>query len=126
MVLKITNLHILRYLSTYRLYLLERYTIDNQRCTHTASESAKTNGRLYRISVSGSGIGAWFPATGFYFGGNGNILQGELVDVGNKGAYWTSTASTYYVLYMWYDMNKIYLSGETYRSNSRPVRCIQE
>ncbi len=90
------------------------------------TESAKTNGRLYRISVSGSGIGAWFPATGFYFGGNGNILQGELVDVGNKGAYWTSTASTYYVLYMWYDMNKIYLSGETYRSNSRPVRCIQE
>ena len=39
MVLKITNLHILRYLSTYWLYLLERYTIDNQRCTHTASES---------------------------------------------------------------------------------------
>ena len=39
MVLKITNLHILRYLPTYWLYLLERYTIDNQRCTHTASES---------------------------------------------------------------------------------------
>ena len=35
MVLKITNLHILRYLPTYWLYLLERYTIDNQRCTHT-------------------------------------------------------------------------------------------
>ena len=39
MALKITNSHILRYLPTYRLYLLERYTIDNQRCTHTASES---------------------------------------------------------------------------------------
>ena len=38
MVLKITNLHILRYLPTYWLYLLERYTIDNQGCTHTASE----------------------------------------------------------------------------------------
>ena len=38
MVLKITNLHILRYLSTYWLYLLECYTIDNQQCTHTASE----------------------------------------------------------------------------------------
>ena len=37
MVLKITNLHILRHLLTYWLYLLERYTIDNQRCTHTAS-----------------------------------------------------------------------------------------
>ena len=37
MVLKITNLHILRYLPTYRLYLLECYTIDNQRCTHIAS-----------------------------------------------------------------------------------------
>lgn len=37
MVLKITNLHILRYLPTCWLYLLERYTIDNQRCTHTAS-----------------------------------------------------------------------------------------
>ena len=40
MVLKITNLHILRYLPTYWLYLLERYTIDNQRCTHTASALA--------------------------------------------------------------------------------------
>lgn len=39
MALKITNLHILRYLPTCRLYLLERYTIDNQRCTHTASVS---------------------------------------------------------------------------------------
>jgi len=37
MVLKITNLHILRYLPTCWLYLLERYTIDNQGCTHTAS-----------------------------------------------------------------------------------------
>ena len=39
MVLKITNLHILRYLPTCWLYLLERYAIDNQRCTHTASAS---------------------------------------------------------------------------------------
>ena len=38
MVLKITNLHILRYLPAYWLYLLERYTIDNQQCTHTASK----------------------------------------------------------------------------------------
>ena len=41
MVLKITNLHILRYLPTCWLYLLERYTIDNQRCTHTASANDK-------------------------------------------------------------------------------------
>ena len=39
MVLKITNLHILRYLPTCWLYLLERYTIDNQGCTHTASKT---------------------------------------------------------------------------------------
>ena len=38
MVLKITNLHILRYLPTCWLYLLECYTIDNQWCTHTASK----------------------------------------------------------------------------------------
>lgn len=37
--LKITNLHIIRYLPTCWLYLLECYTIDNQRCTHTASEN---------------------------------------------------------------------------------------
>ena len=43
MVLKITNLHILRYLPTYWLYLLERYTIDNQRCTHTASGNKSIN-----------------------------------------------------------------------------------
>ena len=40
MVLKITNLHILRYLPTCWLYLLECYTIDNQRCTHAASVSS--------------------------------------------------------------------------------------
>lgn len=45
MVLKITNLHILRHLPTCWLYLLERYTVDNQRCTHTASVNrmGKTN-----------------------------------------------------------------------------------
>lgn len=41
MVLKITNLHILRYLPTCWLYLLERYTIDNQRCTHIIKAMAK-------------------------------------------------------------------------------------
>ena len=45
MVLKITNLHILRYLPTCWLYLLERYTIDNQRYTHTASEKNLFEGR---------------------------------------------------------------------------------
>ena len=35
MALKITNLHIIRYLPICWLCLLERYTIDNQRCTHT-------------------------------------------------------------------------------------------
>ena len=44
MVLKITNLHILRYLPTYWLYLLERYTIDNQRCIHTASKLSREKG----------------------------------------------------------------------------------
>ena len=43
MVLKITNLHILRYLPTCWLYLLECYTIDNQQCTHTASEFANNH-----------------------------------------------------------------------------------
>lgn len=41
MVLKITNLHILRYLPTCWLYLLERYAIDNQRCTHAVLVSKK-------------------------------------------------------------------------------------
>ena len=49
MVLKITNLHILRYLPTCRLYLLGRYTIDNQRCTHTASESERRRKGLKKI-----------------------------------------------------------------------------
>lgn len=41
MVLKITNLHILRHLPTCWLYLLECYTFDNQLCTHTASANDK-------------------------------------------------------------------------------------
>ena len=52
MVLKITNLHILRYLPTCWLYLLERYTIDNQRCTHTASkESLWTESQRIRAGI---------------------------------------------------------------------------
>lgn len=50
MVLKITNLHILRYLPTCWLYLLERYTIDNQRCTHTALAS------VYKIEAKGKDL----------------------------------------------------------------------
>ena len=52
MVLKITNLHILRYLPTYWLYLLERYTIDNQRCTHTASFLRKIEDLTFFLSTS--------------------------------------------------------------------------
>ena len=52
MVLKITNLHILRYLPTCWLYLLERYTIDNQRCTHTSTGNPRQfiqrRGRILR------------------------------------------------------------------------------
>ena len=47
MVLKITNLHILRHLPTCWLYLLERYTVDNQRCTHTASEKVWHDNKCY-------------------------------------------------------------------------------
>lgn len=53
MVLKITNLHILRYLPTYWLYLLECYTIDNQRCTHTASENKNLFHLYYDIKATG-------------------------------------------------------------------------
>ena len=50
---KLLNVNILHFLfdfvqlSEYDLYLLERYTIDNQRCTHTALESNTTNSLLY-------------------------------------------------------------------------------
>ena len=47
MVLKIINLHILRYLPTCRLYLLECHAIDNQRCTHTASRNNSSNYTLF-------------------------------------------------------------------------------
>lgn len=52
MVLKITNLHILRYLPTCWLYLLERYTIDNQRCTHTAKASVVSSDEIGKIQSS--------------------------------------------------------------------------
>ena len=50
MVLKITNLHILKYLPTCWLYLLECYTIDNQRCTHTRKAS------VYKIEAKGKDL----------------------------------------------------------------------
>jgi len=49
MALKITNLHIIRYLPICWSYLLERYTIDNQRCTHTHWKVI--GGRQVAISV---------------------------------------------------------------------------
>lgn len=52
MVLKITNLRIFRYLLTCWLCLLERYAIDNQRCTHTHRQIAG-GGRQVAISVGG-------------------------------------------------------------------------
>lgn len=54
MVLKITNLHILRHLPTCWLYLLERYTVDNQRCTHTASFYNSYSGLLLYSSFQPS------------------------------------------------------------------------
>ena len=50
MVLKITNLHIIRCLSTCWLCLLERYIIDNQRCTYTHRQIIG-GGRQVAISV---------------------------------------------------------------------------
>lgn len=50
MALKITNLRIFRYLLTCWLCLLERYAIDNQRCTHTHRQIAG-GGRQVAISV---------------------------------------------------------------------------
>ena len=65
MVLKITNLHILRYLPTCWLYLLERYTIDNQRCTHTASANRHSvlEIRSWRLNVQENSH-RWFGMTG--------------------------------------------------------------
>ena len=57
MVLKITNLHILRYLPTYYLYLLERYTIDNQRCTHT--DYAKNGADCYSKNGDAVTVPTW-------------------------------------------------------------------
>ena len=53
MVLKITNLHILKYLPTCWLYLLERYTIDNQWRTHTASGNTEKAAQQVASIVSG-------------------------------------------------------------------------
>ena len=50
MMLKITNLHIIVYLPICWLCLLERYTIDNQRCTHTHRQIIG-GGRQVAISV---------------------------------------------------------------------------
>ena len=63
MVLKITNLHMLRYLPTYWLYLSERYTIDNQWCTHTASANSpnlQTKIKIGRVRLFSNGRWLWY------------------------------------------------------------------
>ena len=70
MVLKITNLHILRHLPTHWLYLLERYTIDNQRRTHTASvndKQLKTSYNKYQQAVKALILSAFYCIYSFHF-----------------------------------------------------------
>ena len=69
MVLKITNLHILKYLPTCWLYLLERYAIDNQRCTHAVWVSNCLFSSEYRYK------GYWFPVAFYHLERRVDIIK---------------------------------------------------
>lgn len=80
MVLKITNLHILRYLPTCWLYLLECYTIDNQRCTHALENNkeycTREDGKYKILLVKSTYINKE--------GKEKDILTYGILDVANK------------------------------------------
>ncbi len=81
-----------------------------------------TNGRLYKVSSSGTGIPlTWYPAPGYYHHANG-----ALGGVGCDGYYWSSTANEYNAPALSFYPQGLHSTRTHGRAHGFQVRCIQE
>ncbi|WP_299458470.1 hypothetical protein, partial [uncultured Rikenella sp.] len=81
-----------------------------------------TNGRLYKVSTSGTGTPlAWYPAPGYRSYG-----EGALWDVGNSGYSWASTVSGIGGMYIHFYAMDLHPSNATYLAHGLQLRCLSE
>ncbi|WP_299457475.1 hypothetical protein [uncultured Rikenella sp.] len=92
--------------------------------SYGAGHYKATNGRLYKVSTSGTGTPlAWYPAPGSR--GRG---EGALWSVGNGGYSWSCTPVTgdVTVRYLDFYTQNLYPSGAHNRGHGFQLRCLSE
>ncbi len=81
-----------------------------------------TNGRLYKVSTSGTGTPlAWYPAPGLRLG-----ISGALDYVGNSGFSWSSTVNDTNGIFLDFYTQGFNSSHASYRENGLQLRCLSE
>ncbi|WP_299458097.1 hypothetical protein [uncultured Rikenella sp.] len=81
-----------------------------------------TNGRLYKVSTSGTGTPlAWYPAPG-----RRNESSGILAGVGHSGYSWSSTVSGTLGVFLYFSTQNLYPSNVGSRGHGHQLRCLSE
>ncbi|WP_294601234.1 hypothetical protein [uncultured Rikenella sp.] len=81
-----------------------------------------TNGRLYKVTTSGTGTPlAWYPAPGYR-----SATSGDPVHVGNAGYSWSSTVSGADGMHLWFSAQGLDPSNTNSRAYGRQLRCLSE
>ncbi len=81
-----------------------------------------TNGRLYKVTTSGTGTPlAWYPAPGYR-----SSTSGALSDVGYSGYSWSSAVSGTTGVFLGFGAQSLNPSSVGRRAYSRQLRCLSE
>ncbi|WP_294600972.1 hypothetical protein [uncultured Rikenella sp.] len=94
--------------------------------SYGAGNYKATNGRLYKVTTSGTGTPlTWYPAPGYRDAGYYGRL-GDLMSVGNDGYSWSSAVSGTYGVFLYFDAQYLNPSYVTFRSHGLQLRCLSE
>ena len=81
-----------------------------------------TNGRLYKVTTSGTGTPlAWYPAPGYR-----SYASGALNYVGYEGSVWSASALGAYGVYLRFVMGTTQPGNPDGRSHGFQLRCLSE
>ncbi|WP_299456961.1 hypothetical protein [uncultured Rikenella sp.] len=81
-----------------------------------------TNGRLYKVSTSGTGTPlAWYPAPGHRYS-----LSGDPVNVGTYGFSYSSSVSGSNGVYLSFSVTYLHPSDAYHRCHGLQLRCLSE
>ena len=89
-----------------------------------AGDYKATNGRLYKVTASGTGTPlAWYPAPGYRF-----RYTGKTGCVGDEGSVWSASAAdgSTGAWRLLFNMTSMDPSGASYRAYGFLLRCLSE